>query len=275
MTENSGVRRGYANTSAGQMHFREAGDGPPLVLVHQALRSSLEFRLVIPLLSDYWHVIAVDLMGYGDSDMPKTAYMVDDHASRIAELVDDLCLGPVAIAGQHTGGNVALEFAARFPEKVKALVLSGPAVVIGEEERAMLVEKMSAIQYPEPRSDGSHLLPIWQEGLVSSYDVPRLPESEPELLADFFLEQIKAGPRRKEAHIAAFSHDALERAAHVRVPTLVMTGTHDMWACARGKELAERLPHCERQEYDAAGEMPRLEPDKLAAAVRTFLQAHE
>lgn len=265
-------RRGYVDTSDGQMHYREEGSGPPLILIHQALRSSLEYRRVLPLLSGTWRVIAVDLMGYGDSDKPPTPYMVGTHADRVAELVDALELGPVAIAGHHTGGNVALEVAARYPEKVTALVLSGAAVVIGNDERAALVEKMSAIQYPEPRADGSHLLPIWREGLFSSFDVPRLPESDPEMLADFFLEQIKVGPRRKEAHIAAFSHDALAAAPKVRAPALVLVGTDDMWACARGRELAAQLPDSELQESNMAGEMPRLAPEQFAASVRTFLQ---
>lgn len=271
-TSRSGGRRGYADTAGGQMHYREAGTGPPLVLIHQALRSSLEFRRVMPYLSDTWRVIAVDLMGYGDSDHPPSAYLVGTHADRVAELVDRLALGPVAVGGHHTGANVALELAARYPEKVTALVLSGPAVVIGDEERAALVEKMSAIRYPEPQADGSHLMPIWREGLFSSFDVPRLPASDPEMLADFFLEQIKVGPRRKEAHIAAFSHDALSCASRLRVPALVMIGTEDMWACARGRELSAQLPESELHEVGMAGEMPRLDPQRFADTVRTFLE---
>lgn len=271
MTNGPTTRRGYVDTSAGQMHYREAGDGAPLLLIHQALRSSLEFRLVLPLLGESRRVIAVDLMGYGDSDQPGSAYMVATHADRVAEFVDGMALGPIALGGHHTGANVALEVAARYPDKVTALVLSGPAVVVGEQERIALVEKMSAIDYPEPQADGSHLLPIWREGLLSSFDVPRLPESDPELLADFFLEQIKVGPRRKEAHVAAFSHDALSRAPLVRVPALVLSGRQDMWTCARGKELTAHLPQAELHEFDMAGEMPRLEPRQFADAVRVFL----
>lgn len=268
------MRRGYADTATGQMHYREWGQGPPLVLIHQALRSSLEWRLVAPLLADSWRVIAVDLIGYGDSDTSQKPYLIAQHAARLREFVEALDLGRITVGGHHTGGNVALELAAIYPDVVDALVLSGPAVVVGEEERVALVEKMSAIQYPEAAADGSHLLPIWREGLVSSFGVPRLPASDPQLLADFFIEQIKVGPRRKEAHIAAFSHDALERAPKVSAPTLVLIGKEDMWACARGAELAEVLPDAELHEFDMAGEMPRLDPRTFATSVRTFLEKH-
>ena len=268
------MRRGYVDTTRGQMHYRETGKGHPIVLVHQALRSSLEYRLVEPFLSDTWRVISVDLMGYGDSDMPERPHFVSDHAARLREFADGMGLKRFVIGGHHTGANIVLEFAAAYPKHVEALILSGPAVIIGEKEKKNLVDKMSAIQYPAPKADGSHLLPIWREGLVSSFDVPRIPASEVDLLHDFFLEQIKVGPRRKEAHIAAFSHDALASASRVKAPTLIIIGKNDMWSCARGAELKGALSNGELHEFDTAGEMPRLDPKTWSSTVRTFLEKH-
>ncbi|HYJ68529.1 MAG TPA: hypothetical protein VEX15_12815 [Nocardioidaceae bacterium] len=77
------------------------------------------------------------------------------------------------------------------------------------------------------------------------------------LAADFFIEQVKVGPRRKEAHVAAFSREAIGRISHVRAPTLLMIGTQDMWACARGAELAGAATNgVELVEYDMAGKCP-------------------
>lgn len=269
------MRRGFVDTSAGQMHYREQGEGPALVLIHQALRSSLEYRRVIPRLADRYRVIAVDLMGYGDSTMPPSPLSVPDHARYVTELLDGLGIERAVVGGHHTGANVALEVAASFPERVDALVLSGPAVVVGDEERAQLVEKMSAIEYPRAVADGSHLVPIWDEGRVSSFGVPRLPDDDVELLADFFIEQIKVGPRRKEAHIAAFSHDALARLPEVTAPVVIIIGTEDMWACARGAELAAAAPGAALYEFPTAGEIPRLFPDLFASSVATFLEGQK
>jgi pimeloyl-ACP methyl ester carboxylesterase len=58
------MKRGYVTTVDGQMHYREDGAGPDtVVLLHQALRSSIEYRLVVPHLRDRARVISVDLMG--------------------------------------------------------------------------------------------------------------------------------------------------------------------------------------------------------------------
>lgn len=266
------MRRGYADTSSGQMHYREMGEGEPLILIHQALRSSLEYRRVMPLLADSRRVIAVDLMGYGDSDLTPSPLDVADHARHLREFTDNLGLAGFVVGGHHTGANVALEYAASYPDAVRALVLSGPAVVVGDEERDQLVRKMSAIEYPTAQADGSHLLTIWREGLVSSFGVPRLPADDPQLLADFFIEQIKVGPRRKEAHVAAFSHDAIDRIPYVKAPTLLMVGKQDMWACARGAELAAAASNgAELVEFDMAGEMPRLDAEHFATTIASFL----
>jgi len=266
------MKRGYVDTPDGQMHYREDGAGPDtVVLIHQALRSSIEYRLVVPYLRDRARVISVDLMGYGDSDAPPQPYDIATHAVRVHELLQQLNVENLCIVGHHTGGNVAIEVAAQFPEAVERVVLSGPAFVLDEGERNELVTKMSAIQYPTAAADGSHLMPIWNEGLTSSFDVPRIPSSEPELLADFFLEQIKVGPRRKEAHIAAFSHLAAPALAKVSAPILIIVGDEDMWVCRRWQEMLDVQPGARLVRLPTAGEAPRLFPEKFAELIASHL----
>jgi pimeloyl-ACP methyl ester carboxylesterase len=163
--------------------------------------------------------------------------------------------------------------AAQFPDAVQRLVLSGPAFVVDEAERNELVTKMSGIQYPTAVADGSHLQSIWNEGLVSSFDVPRIPPSEPELLADFFLEQIKVGPRRKEAHIAAFSHMPASSLGKISVPILLIVGDDDMWVCRRWQEMLEVQPTARLVRLATAGEAPRLLPRRFADLVASHLDA--
>lgn len=266
------MKRSFVDTEAGQMHYRTVGNGPTTVLLlHQALRSSLEFKRIVPLLDDSATIVCADLMGYGDSDLPRQQLDVPGHATCVHQLVQALELQPVCLLGHHTGANVALELAASCPEDVDRLILSGPAIVKDEEERSHLVSKMSAIQYPDPAADGSHLQQIWEEGLTSSFGVPRIPRSEPELLSDFFLEQIKAGPRRREAHIAAFSHDALSCLAAARAPVLLIVGDRDMWACYRPDEVLKMKPDTQVITLPTAGEAPRLMPEEFARAIKEFL----
>jgi pimeloyl-ACP methyl ester carboxylesterase len=266
------MERGYLTTADGQMHYREDGTGPStIVLLHQALRSSLEYKRVVPYLRDRARVISVDLMGYGDSDAPPRQYDIPAHAERVHDLLRHLRVEKVCLVGHHTGGNVAIEVAAQFPEAADRLVLSGPAFVLDAAERDELVTKMSAIEYPSPVADGSHLQSIWNEGLISSFDVPRIPSTEPDLLADFFLEQIKVGPRRKEAHIAAFSHLAAPSLARLSLPILIIVGDEDMWACRRWKEMLEVQPMACLVRLPTAGEAPRLLPQRFAELIAAHL----
>ena len=63
----SAIRCGYAQTPRGQIHYAEAGDGPPLLLLHATPRSHRAFRGMLPLLAPHFRAIAIDAPGYGHS----------------------------------------------------------------------------------------------------------------------------------------------------------------------------------------------------------------
>ena len=62
------VRKGYADTLLGQIHYREAGSGLPVVFLHESPLSSLMFEPALPLLGQLVHAVAMDTPGYGSSD---------------------------------------------------------------------------------------------------------------------------------------------------------------------------------------------------------------
>ena len=64
------IRQGYVDLPEGQIHYRTAGDGPPLLLLHIASFSSDQFLEVLPTLAGENWVIAMDRFGHGTSDPP-------------------------------------------------------------------------------------------------------------------------------------------------------------------------------------------------------------
>ena len=64
------IKRAFLDTEDGQILYRIGGEGEPLLLLHMTPRSSDEFREVMPILAQHRQVIAMDLMGLGDSDKP-------------------------------------------------------------------------------------------------------------------------------------------------------------------------------------------------------------
>ncbi len=111
-----------------RIHYRRAGTGSPLVLLHGFPETSHAWRKILPALSRHFTVIAPDLRGCGDSDRPTTGYDKETVASDIRELVQKLELGPIRLVGHDVGMMVAYAYAASYPENVEQLVLMEAAL---------------------------------------------------------------------------------------------------------------------------------------------------
>ncbi len=113
----------YAEVNGINLYYEAHGSGRPLILLHGGLGSGEMFGLVMPLLAERHHVVAVDLQGHGrtaDIDRPiDIRLMADD----IAALIDHLGLDKPDVVGYSLGGGVALQTAAKYPAKVRRLVM--------------------------------------------------------------------------------------------------------------------------------------------------------
>ena len=154
------VRR-YIDGPSGQIHLAEAGRGPSVLLLHQTPRSCDEFREVMIALEDRLHMIAMDLPGMGSSDQHPDGPSIENYAAAAAAVIEQSGRSPMPVCGHHTGGVVAVELAARHPHLVNRLVLSSTPWIDGTE-RARRAGKQP-IDTVEPRSDGSHLLDLWNQ----------------------------------------------------------------------------------------------------------------
>jgi pimeloyl-ACP methyl ester carboxylesterase len=100
------------------LHLREwPGDGQPFVLLHGLASNSLTWQQVAAHLNQAGHrVMAVNQRGHGLSDKPDDGYDFATIAADLANLIDTLKLERPLLVGQSWGGNVLLEFGARYPE---------------------------------------------------------------------------------------------------------------------------------------------------------------
>jgi len=119
----SGVTHHVADILGREIHYVTSGEsGAPILLVHGFPESWWAFHKIIPLLATSHRVIAVDLPGFGDSQVGPAASA--DVAETLAELVRHLGLGSVHLSGQDIGGVATFRLAATHPE----LVLSYTAI---------------------------------------------------------------------------------------------------------------------------------------------------
>ena len=98
--------------------------GQPFLLVHGLASNACTWDGVAARLQAAGHhVVAVDQRGHGRSDKPETGYGFDEVTADLKALIETLDLERPVIAGQSWGGNVALDFAARWPQLLRGLVL--------------------------------------------------------------------------------------------------------------------------------------------------------
>jgi pimeloyl-ACP methyl ester carboxylesterase len=100
------------------------GAGVDFVLVHGLASNAKTWELVAQGLSAAGHhVVAIDQRGHGRSDKPENGYGFDDVTADLAALIEAMGLAQPVVAGQSWGGNVVVDFAARYPELLSGLVL--------------------------------------------------------------------------------------------------------------------------------------------------------
>jgi pimeloyl-ACP methyl ester carboxylesterase len=106
-----------------KLHYLTAGHGPPVILLHGYTQTSRMWRPLIPKLMDKFTVIAPDLPGIGDSDIPKDGLDMKTAATRIHSLAKALGVSKARVVGHDIGLMVAYAYAAQFPAEVEKLVV--------------------------------------------------------------------------------------------------------------------------------------------------------
>ena len=111
-----------------KIRYHRSGRGPPLVALHGIGANLYCWRWILPKLGLNFEVVAPDLPGFGQSSKPKRAtYGLDEQTQRLARFLDRIGVGPCYIVGNSMGGNIALWFAFRYPERVKGVAVIAPA----------------------------------------------------------------------------------------------------------------------------------------------------
>src|SRR6201992_4110831 len=105
--------------------FRIAGSGPVILLIHGIGDNSTTWETVQAKLAPPFTVVAVDLLGHGQSDKPRADYSVAAYANGMRDLLSILDIERATVVGHSLGGGVAMQFAYQFPHLVERLVLVG------------------------------------------------------------------------------------------------------------------------------------------------------
>jgi len=117
------IQSKLATVEGMKMHYLTAGRGPTVILIHGYTQTSRMWRPLIPKLTDKFTVIAPDLPGIGESDIPNDGLDMKTAAFRIHELAKSLGIAKSRVVGHDIGLMVAYAYAAQFPAEVEKLVV--------------------------------------------------------------------------------------------------------------------------------------------------------
>jgi pimeloyl-ACP methyl ester carboxylesterase len=258
------IRRGFVDTPRGQIHYAAAGQGTPVLLLHQTPRSWDEYRDVLPILGRRHRAIAMDTIGFGDSYKPEGEVSIEDYARGVVLLLDGLGIERASIVGHHTGGVIAVEVASTHPERVDRMVLSSTPYVDAEDRERK--KNRPTIDEVEFKKDGSHLKELWQRR-VGFY-----PQDRPDLLSRYLFDALKAGEGMERGHRAVSSYRMEEKAPFIKAPTLVMAGSGDPFSYPRMGILARNIKGSVTVVIEG-GMVPVVDqmPEQFARVVLDFL----
>lgn len=121
-----------------KISFTDSGKGSVVVLLHGFLENNTMWKDVIPLLSKNRRVIAIELLGHGNSESIGYVHSMELMAEAIATVLKSLRVRRVTVIGHSMGGYVALAFAEKHPEKVKRLCLMNSTSLDDDDDRKAL-----------------------------------------------------------------------------------------------------------------------------------------
>lgn len=118
------------------LNYGEGPDnGPPLFLIHGQMVSWVDYAKVLPALSGYFHIFAVDCHGHGGSSKDPAKYTAQAMGNDFVWFIEQVIGEPAYVSGHSSGGLLAAWLAANFPQNVRGVVLEDPPFFSTEPDR--------------------------------------------------------------------------------------------------------------------------------------------
>jgi len=263
-------RRGYADGPFGQVHFQDTGgDGPPLILCHQAPLTSRQYDTVYPVFAKAGvRAIGIDTPGFGMSDPTDFVPTVEDYAKVVPAVMDHLGIAQADLLGHHTGALIVTEASLQFPDRVRNLIMAGPVPLTDEERAAFMNDIVEKVEKKfVHKKDGTHLSELYVNRIMW------LPDGfDTAMVTRYVVEQLQGFAPFWYGHHAAFLYDHNAAIPKVTHRTLILTNTDDI-IFPQAQQTKEMRPDFEMTVLENGAIDPTdLIPEAWVNAVVTFLK---
>jgi pimeloyl-ACP methyl ester carboxylesterase len=277
VTDRSVIVDGY------RLHYLTAGEsGPVVLLVHGGIidAAHLSWGAAIDALAADFRVIAPDMLGYGESEIPDIEYSTALHVDVVEAFLDAIDVDRAHIVGVSLGGGIALGLALQAPRKIERLVVVdsyglGSDLPNGDlsyalARRPSLNELSIALLRRSRRLARASLGGIVQDTESISED----------LVEEFYAQLQRPGVgrafrrwRHHEVTRAGYRTVYVDRLGEIEHPTLVLHGAEDgLFPVRWAERAADRLPDADLRVLGNCGHwLPRERPAECNEAIAAFL----
>lgn len=269
----------WVTVNGRRMNILDIGEGPPLLLVHGLSGCWQNWLENIPFFARDHRVIAVDLPGFGASEMPAEDISMSGYAATIDALLDELDVDAVRLVGNSMGGFVGAELAIQYPARVERLVLVSAAGISLDRIRT---ERTHGLRH---RAENVAFFYLgWlatQTNAVTGRprlreQLMRLVAAHPARLSAPLIAEQVAGtgkPGFMPALDAMLSYPLRDRLEKIACPTFIVWGDKDILVPVKDASEFERLiPDSRKVIYKDTGHVPMFErPARFNADVHAFL----
>ncbi len=267
-------------------HHLEAGDGPPLVLLHGTAFDSadLSYGASLPALAKRHRVLALDWPGYGESEAPRTEMSMDDYVDLLDAFLSAHGVDRAHVAGFSMGGAVALGFALGHAHRVASLTMIGS---YGLDAR-MPVPLVAYLAMRVPLLQRGVVWSLRRSKALTHLVLGRLVFANRRLVTDDLIEDVHrqvSAPEAERSFVAwlrgelrpfRLATSYAEQLGGVGVPTLLLHGRRDLvvpWR--KAKDAHARLPHSRLVVVPRCGHwVPREAPDVFEDTLQEFIAQH-
>jgi len=261
--------------------YRRGGSGQKILLIHGLAGSSKTWDDVMPLLTPHADVIAVDLLGHGESAKPTGDYSLGAFASGLRDFLSILGIDSVTIVGHSFGGGVAMQLAYQHPHLVDRLVLVGSGGLGREVSWLLRLLTLPGAEYVMPIAFPK---PIVDRATDVGRQLGRRNIRSPRLAEMWRAYSSLAGATNRKAFVRTMrgvieptgqtvdASDRLYLAAHV--PTMIVWGDQDgIIPVQHGYAAHDLIPTSRLEILEGVGHFPHVEQaDTVANLLIDFVE---
>lgn len=257
-------------TSAGYLHYRAAGSGAPVILLHMNQQSSALMLELLTALAPHVRAIAIDYPSHGMSDHLATQPTIADYARYVLEVLDALGIKKASFLGESGGAVICIELAAAFAERVNKIILVNCPYY---PDHQTATRNHSVLKTGARPSDASGFPITRTIEFTLEHDPAHAPMHPTQSWMDRINRaQLEAGRDRWQVLDALHQYDMPTNLPRVKRPALQLTGEHFIYV-KNHPEFAARIPDL-RQHVIAGGRccVAWEKADEIARATVEFLR---